>query len=463
MKKDQFYKALSILCLLAFVLVACAPAATQTAAPPATEPAATEPEATEPAATESAATEPAAAEPVTVTLLTAQNQNDQLMINALTDAYTALHPNVTFELEIPPVPGDEVPNLVQTRLATGEMNDIFYFNSGALIQPLNPSETLVDLSGEPFIANIAESFLPTVSQNGGIYGVPVGYAASGGVLYNKKIFEQVGVSVPKTWAEFEANNEKIKAAGIPPVLQTYGDPWTSQLFVLADFYNVAQANPNWAEDYTNNKAKFATTPEATAGFEHLQEGFEKDWYQPDFETALFQQGLEMLANGEVAQYPMLTQVMNTVATNWPDKVNDIGFFALPGTDASKNGATVWMPLAFFAPKTAKNIDVIKDFFAFVASTEGTDAMTAKVTPAGPYLIKGATLPEDVLPFVNDLNAYIESGNSYPALEFLSPVKGVDLPQLCISSGTGQMTPEEAAAAYDEDVKKQAEQLGLPGW
>src|SRR5215211_4035070 len=460
MKKDHlFYRALSILCLLAFVLAACAPAATQTAAPNATEP-----QATEPAATEAAATEPAAAEPVTLSLLTAINENDQLIINALTEAYTALHPNVTFELEIPPVPVEEVPNLVQTRLATGEMNDIFYFNSGALIQPLNPSETLVDLSGEPFIANIAESFLPTVSQNGGIYGVPVGYAASGGVLYNKKIFEQVGVSVPKSWAEFEANNEKIKAAGIPPVLQTYGDTWTSQLFVLADNYNVAQANPNWAEDYTNNKAKFATTPEATAGFEHLQEGFEKGWYQPDFETALFEQGLQMLANGEVAQYPMLTQVMNTIATNYPDQVNDIGFFAMPGTDASKNGATVWMPLAFFIPQTTtENLDVAKDFFAFVASTEGTDAMTAKVTPSGPYLIKGATLPDDVLPVVNDLNAYIESGNSYPALEFLSPVKGPLLPQLCVSAGTGQMTPEEAAAAYDEDVKKQAEQLGLPGW
>jgi len=465
MKKDQiFSRALSILCLLAFLLAACAPAATATTAPNATEPAATEPAATEPAATEPAATEPAEAEPVTVSLLTSQNQNDQLMINALTDAYTALHPNVTFDLEIPPVPVEEVPNLVQTRLATGEMNDIFYFNSGALIQPLNPSETLVDLSGEPFIANIAESFLPTVSQNGGIYGVPVGYAASGGVLYNKKIFEQVGVSVPKSWAEFEANNEKIKAAGIPPVLQTYGDTWTSQLFVLADNYNVAQAHPNFAEDYTNNKAKYAELPEAMAGFEHLQEGFEKGWYQPDFETALFEQGLQMLANGEVAQYPMLTQVMNTIATNYPDQVNDIGFFALPGKDASKNGATVWMPLAFFIPQTTtENLDVAKDFFAFVASTEGTDAMTAKVTPSGPYLIKGATLPDDVLPVVNDLNAYIESGNSYPALEFLSPVKGPLLPQLCVSAGTGQMTPEEAAAAYDEDVKKQAEQLGLPGW
>jgi hypothetical protein len=125
--------------------------------------------------------------------------------------------------------------------------------------------------------------------------------------------------------------------------------------------------------------------------------------------------LKMLANGEATQYPMLTQVMNTVATNHPDQVNDIGFFALPGKDASKNGATVWMPLAFFIPKTSKHIDVAKDFFAFVASTAGTDAITAKVTPADPYLIKGAKLPENVLPFVNDLNGYIDSGNTYPAV------------------------------------------------
>jgi len=173
--------------------------------------------------------------------------------------------------------------------------------------------------------------------------------------------------------------------------------------------------------------------------------------------------LGMLANGEVAQYPMLTQVMNTVADNYPDQVKDIGFFALPGTDAAKNGATVWMPLAFYIPKTSQHIDVAKDFFAFVASVDGADAITAKVTPAGPYLIKGAKLPADVLPFVNDLNAYIDSGNSYPALEFLSPIKGPLLPQLCVSVGTGQMSPADAAAAYDDDVKKQAQQLGLPGW
>jgi raffinose/stachyose/melibiose transport system substrate-binding protein len=444
MKKQVLFKTFAVLCLLG-LLAACAPAATQ--APAATE---------IPAATEAPA-------PVTLSLLGAQNPNDQLMIEGLTEAYTALHPNVTFEIEVAAGGGAEADNLVKTRLATGEMNDIFYYNSGSLLQALHPSDTLVDLSQEPFIANIAESFLPTVSQNGGIFGVPVGYASAGGILYNKKVYEDLGLSVPKTWDEFAANNEKIKAAGISPVLQTYGDTWTSQLFVLADNYNVAQAVPNFAEDYTNNKAKYATIPEAMAGFEHLQEGFEKDWYQQDFATARFEQGLEMLANGEVPQYPMLTQVMNAVASNWPDKVNDVGFFAQPGPDATKNGATIWMPLAFYIPKTSPHIDVAKDFFAFVASTAGTDAITAKVTPAGPYLIKGAKLPDDVLPFVNDLNGYIDSGNAYPALEFLSPIKGPNLEQICVAVGTGQMTPEEAAAAYDLDVEKQAQQLGLPGW
>ena len=65
--------------------------------------------------------------------------------------------------------------------------------------------------------------------------------------------------------------------------------------------------------------------------------------------------------------------------------------------------------------------------------------------------------------MKDIAAYIDSGKSGPALEFLSPVKGPSLEQICVADGTGQMTPDEAAADYDKDVEKQAQQLGLPGW
>jgi raffinose/stachyose/melibiose transport system substrate-binding protein len=384
------------------------------------------------------------------------------MVHALADAYMAQHPNVTIEIENRPQGGDG-DNVVKTRLATGEMTDIFFYNAGSLLQALQPADTLVDLTGQPFMDNVDPSFIQTVSQEGMVFGVPTGTAMGGGILYNKKIYDQLGLSVPTTWAEFEANNEKIKEAGIAPVIATFGDTWTSQLFVLADYYNVQQAHPNFAEDYTGNQAKYASIPEAMAGFVYLQEGFEKGWWQQDYATTKFEQGLKLLADGEGAHFPMLTFALSTIAANSPDAANDIGFFAMPGTDASKNGVTIWMPAGTYISKTSQHIDEAMDFLAFIASPEGADVITAKVQPGGPYLIKGATLPDTVLPAVKDIAVYIDAGNSAPALEFLSPIKGPSLEQICVAVATGQMTPEEGAANYDEDVKKQAQQLGLPGW
>jgi raffinose/stachyose/melibiose transport system substrate-binding protein len=456
-----------LICLLLILMAACTPASTPTSDPATDEPDTGDP--TEAAVTEEAATdEPAeateAAEPVTLTYLADDSEVTQSMVHALADAYMAKYPNVTIEIENRPQGGDG-DNIVKTRLATGEMTDIFFYNAGSLLQALHPADTLVDLSGEPFMDNVIDSFIPTVTQDGKVFGVPTGTAMGGGILYNKKIYEDLGLSVPTTWAEFEANNEAIKEAGIAPVIATYDgtSTWTSQLFILADYYNVQQVHPTFAEDYTGNQAKYATTPEAMAGFTYLSEAFEQDWYQEDYATTTFEQGLALLASGEGAHYPMLSFALSTIATNSPDAVNDIGFFAVPGTDASSNGVTIWMPAGTYIPQTSENIEEAKKFLAFIASTEGTDVLTAAVAPAGPYMIKGATLPDNVLPAVKDIAAYIDAGNSAPALEFLSPIKGPSLEQICIAVGTGQMTPEEAAAAYDEDVEKQAQQLGLPGW
>ncbi len=432
MKKIQmFYRLLFTICIIG-LLVPIAPAAAQT--------------------------------PVALTYLVDDSQNSQDTAKALADAYTKLHPNVTIKIESRPG-GTEGDNIVKTRLATGEMNDLFWYNSGSLLQALHPTDTLVDISKEKYIANIVESFLPTVSQSGQVFGVPSGTALGGGILYNKKIYAQLKLSVPKTWAEFEANNEKIKAAGIAPVLATYGasSTWTSQLFVLADYYNVAKAVPDFTENYTTNKAKYATTPAAAAGFNYLQEGFKNGWYQKDFATTTFEQGLKLLADGKGAHYPMLSFALSTIATNWPDVANDIGFFAQPGTDATKNGATIWMPAGTYIPKTSKHIAEAKDFQSFIASTAGVDAINAKVPPQGPYLVKGTKLPDNVLAGVKDVAAYIDSGNSAPALEFLSPVKGPNLEQICVAVGSGQMDAATAAANYDKDVEKQAKQLNLPGW
>ena len=69
----------------------------------------------------------------------------------------------------------------------------------------------------------------------------------------------------------------------------------------------------------------------------------------------------------------------------------------------------------------------------------------------------------MLPAVLDIQEYIDGGNVGPALEFVSPLKGPSLEQITVEVGSGLRTAEDAAALYDEDVEKQAQQLGLPGW
>ena len=400
--------------------------------------------------------------PVTLRYLVDDSQATQARANGLIEAYKAKNPNVTIELETRPG-GTEGDNIVKTRLSTGEMTDIFWYNSGSLLQALNPSQTLVDLAGEAFVKNLSETYVPTVSQGQGIYGVPSETAMGGGILYNRKVYADLGLQVPKTWAEFAANNEKIKAAGIAPVAATFADTWTSQLFVLADFHNVQAAVPDFAQKYTANQAHYSDTPAALAGFRRLEEAFKKGWWQKDFGAAKLDEGLSLVATGKAAHYPMLSFTLDTIRQNHPNEVQNIGFFGQPGDDASKNGATIWLPASTYIAKTSKNVDAAKAFLAFIASLEGAETLTKAVAPSGPYVINGAKLPDDVLPAVKDIQAYLDGGAATPALEFLSPVKGPSLEQITVAVGSGLNTAEQGARLYDQDVQKQAKQLNLPGW
>jgi raffinose/stachyose/melibiose transport system substrate-binding protein len=342
------------------------------------------------------------------------------------------------------------------------MNDIFFYNSGSLMQALNPEQNILDLTNEPFQANVIDSFKTTVSFNGKVYGAPRTSSIGGGWMYNKKVYADLGLAIPKTWAELMANNDKIKAAGITPIIGTYKDTWTSQLIVLADYYNVQAEVPTFAADYTGNKAKYATTPAALRSFEKLQETV--GYMNKDYLATTYDAGMKMLAEGKGAHYPMLTFAVPVIAQNNPDQINDIGFFAQPGDSADKNGLTVWMPDAVYIYKNTEHPDEAKKFLAFIASVEGMATVGKVSPPVGPYVVKDAAIPDDVPQVIKEMLPYFEKeGQTAPALEFVSPIKGPSLEQITVEVGSGQRKAADAAAMYDKDVQKQAEQLGLEGW
>ncbi|GAA5037140.1 raffinose/stachyose/melibiose transport system substrate-binding protein [Thermocatellispora tengchongensis] len=407
--------------------------------------------------------EPAAGDgTVTLSFLVDNSQATLDTAKAMADAFMKANPTIKIETESRPG-GTEGDNIVKTRLSTGDMSDVFWYNSGSLLQALNPAQTMVDLTNDPVLAKVQKDFLPVVTQAGKVYGVPTGTAGGGGILYNRKVYEKLGLEVPKTWDEFMANNEKIKADGITPVISTFKDTWTSQLFVLGDFYNVQAANPTFAQDYTAGKAKFATTPAAVAGFQHLADVHAKGYLNEGFGSATNDQGMKMLVEGKGAHYPMLSFQLPPLLAEYPQAATDIGFFGIPGTDPAKNGATIWEPAGIYIAKTTEHLDAAKKFLAFVASPEAADAVNKVVAPAGPYRIEGAELPDDAIQVAKDLQAYIDKGATAPALEFLSPVKGPSLEQITVAVGSGLTPPAEGAAQYDKDVEKQAKQLGLAGW
>lgn len=400
----------------------------------------------------------------TLSFLIDNNEATVKTAEGLVKDFTAKNPDIVIKTETRPQGGDG-DNVVKTRLSTGDMTDLFWYNSGSLFQALKPEQNLAPLTDQPYAASIDATFKKTVSAGGQLYGVPAGGATGGGILYNKAVYSRLSLSVPKTWAEFMANNAKIKAAGVAPVIQTYQDTWTSQLIILADFHNVSSVQADFADRFTGNQAKFATSPAALRSFQKLQDVHDAGYLNKAFASSKFEAGLKELADGTGAHYPMLTFAVGAIVTASPDKINDIGFFAQPGDDPARLGLTVWEPAGIYVPKTTTGakLDAARKFLAFVASKDGCDSMARSFTPSGPFLVKGCTLPADVPSAIKDMQPYFDSGANSPALEFLSPVKGPALEHICVEVGSGIRKAPAAAALYDQDVQKQAQQLGLPGW
>ena len=189
----------------------------------------------------------------------------------------------------------------------------------------------------------------------------------GAVLYNIPVYTKLGLRCRRPGPSSWPTTPRSRPPGVAPVIQTYGETWTSQLFVLGDFHNVAAAEPDFADKYTKNQAKYATSPAALKGFEHLEEVHDAGYQNKDFASAK----LPTVSDARHRQGCALPDAVGVVATSrhQPGRGQDVGFFALPGDDAGKNGLTVWPPGGIYIPKTTEGdkLEAAKKFLAFVAS------------------------------------------------------------------------------------------------
>jgi len=365
---------------------------------------------------------------------------------------------ITVEVELKPA-GTDGDNIVKTRLASGDMSDLLMYNSGSLLAALNPSDYFIDLSSQPWLDRLDDTFRGTASVDGATYGIPFASSGGGGILYSKPIYKELGLEIPKTWDEFLANCDAIKAAGKTAIVGAFADSWTAQVLYLGDHYNVAAAEPNFAVDFQAGKAKYATSVAGLRSWSKLAST--TPYYNEDSLATTYNDACEIMATGGAAHWIMLSFALSNIYSLHPDKINDIGFFPTPGDNPEDQGITTWMPAAIYGNKNSDKSEDILRFMKFYVSDEALDAYTAAVLPDGPYCIKGYELPDNAYEAVrNDMQPYYDAGKTETALEFQTAVKGPNCGAICQETVIGKTTAEEAAKAYDDDCLKQAVQLGL---
>lgn len=402
----------------------------------------------------------ASEETETLTLLVAVTEGStEGLENVIHKAEEALGIKIDYE-----IPHTDADNIVKTRLASADMADLCVYNSGALLNTLNPAEYFLDLSEYEFMNQVDEKFKATVTVDGSLYGVPAYTSSVGAILYNREKYAQYNLEPPKTWEQFLANCDVLKEAGENAVIGSFADAWTSQFPFLGDYYNVVADAPNFTKDFESGEVKYATVESALQSFQKCSDL--AAYYNEDYLATTYNDACDMLANGDGCQWVITSPAVSNIAVSYDKETADnIGVFPMPGKDESNNGMTVWEPAAFYVNKDAdeSKMTSIEKFLQFYISQEGIDAYTEVQLPNGPFCVKDYQIADDhVTAAVKEMQEYFDAGKTQVAQEFETAVKGSNCAAICQEVGTGQTTAEEAANKYDDDCYKQAVQLGL-GW
>ncbi|MBI1218628.1 MAG: extracellular solute-binding protein [Rhodobacteraceae bacterium] len=231
----------------------------------------------------------------------------------------------------------------------------------------NPPTVLLDNIGEvadfakqgilapvdPEVAKDLTAHLPTVlaqriSIDGKLYAIPVDIGGGNWMWYSTKAFADIGAAPPKSWDEFFAEADKLRAKGYIP-LAFGGQPWQEASL----FYDVllAQGRDTYKQITSGHDAKAAGGPAVVKAFEvmrkltgYVDEGSQGrewndatalvmknkaaiqimgDWAKGEFLSAGMVPGKDfgcMLAPGTQDAYQMVVDLFDFPKVSKPDNI-----------------------------------------------------------------------------------------------------------------------------------------------
>jgi raffinose/stachyose/melibiose transport system substrate-binding protein len=457
----KFPYAVCVLLLAAILIAGCAGA--QPAAPAAAEPTAAPAAVVEPTKAPEPTVAPVAKQNVTITYMASQDwiKNAELELSKKFEDQTGIH--VDYQI----IPADQYFSVLKTKLNSGEATDIFGGQSGKsdLKLQYDVEKNAVDLTGEEWTKRHDPLALDMLTLDGKVYGAEIWDIVAANyfiVNYNKDIFAKLGLSVPKTYAEFKDACVKIKAAGITPIYEPVSDGWHHVLWFPMVGPRYEEAVPGLAEQLNANKASVAGTPIMVQALTQLKELYDLGCFGDNALSDTYADTGKQLASGQYAMSVATLTEPVAIEKDYPDvKATSFGFFPMPLVDNTLAPAHPAGPSKFIYAGS-KHIEEAKQYLAFLMQPENLQYLLDN-TPEFASLdftgLKDKWTPEQKA----FLDAYPAKSIVYQdAVNYLNP-QWMDMGKDLTAMFTGAMTPEDVAKSIDQRRADMAKTAKDPAW
>ncbi|UOQ85038.1 ABC transporter substrate-binding protein [Gracilibacillus salinarum] len=261
--------------------------------------------------------------------------------------FNEIYPNVNVNFEALTDYGGEI----MPRMNTEDYGDVQYIPVQVPIEDIpnffEPMGTLEDMQ---------EKYLGVEERqvDGKVYGIPIALTYTG-VIYNKSVFEEAGVTeLPKTQDEFIAALEKVKEnTDAVPLYTNYAAGWPLTQWEGAvtttagnvDYYNV---------DMLDDPTPFDQGDPHYEHYSLMYEVAEKELIEEDPLTTDWEASKVRMNNGEIATMVLGSWALEQIQ-GAGENADDIGMMAFP-TDAEETIFSLGADLNISINKNSENKD-----------------------------------------------------------------------------------------------------------
>lgn len=314
------------------------------------------------------------------------------------------------DIEYSVFPDDQFLNILNTKGATGNLDDIIFTSYSLNDMPYNE---LAELSGD-WVEKIKDSSVQfTVNPDTGeTIAAPFGAETNMGLAYNKEVLEKAGVEVPiADYASFLEACDKIKEIGVTPVYVSAQESWTSQIYLLSSFTTTLMKGDT-VDNLITNKEKPQDNEDIVKIWSNVAALQENGYINEDYKSATHEMGKKAIANGEAAFYAVTDGAYGELNTEYPDCVDKVGLTTCPMWDNADDAFVMANRSCrmLMVNKNSKKLDLAKDFVN-TCLTEEVMKTYYEISPgAVPYNDLGFDL--NIGPWNEELNKLAETLPSY---------------------------------------------------